>query len=72
MTGVPPAASEDNLHFGTRPDDPTGVRDCPDCPGTAVVNGMPCPACHDRQQLRNAWWDSSAGPGRLRKTLRNL
>ena len=72
MIGVPPAVSEDNLHLGTHPDDPTGVQNCSTCPGTAVVDGHPCPDCHARQKLRNAWWASSAGPAQLRDTLRNL
>ena len=55
MIGVPPAVSEDNLHLGTHPDDPTGVQNCSTCPGTAVVDGHPCPDCHARQKLRNAW-----------------
>jgi hypothetical protein len=72
MTATPPTVGETDLHFGTQPDDPTGVRDCPGCSGMAVVDGMPCPACRDRQQLRNAWWNSSAGPGQLRETLSDL
>jgi hypothetical protein len=66
------AVSEDNLHFGSRPDDPTGVGDCDSCRGGAVVDGAPCSSCRDRQQLRDAWWNSSSGPQRLRRLLDGL
>lgn len=56
------AVTATDLHFGTRPDDPTGVRDCTTCPGSAVVDGVPCPACVTRQDLRTAWWRGSNGP----------
>ena len=63
------SVSDENLHFGTLADDPTGVADCDTCSGTAVSGGAPCPSCQDRQQLRNAWWNSSPGPERLRRKL---
>ena len=71
MTGLT-AVTEDNLHFGTHPDDPTGVRDCATCQGDAVVDATPCPDCRARQQLRDAWWNGSSGPERLWRTLRHL
>ena len=66
------AVSDENLHFGTLQDDPTGVSDCDICNGTAVVGTEPCQECLQRQQLRNAWWTASGGPERLRETLRDL
>ncbi len=64
--------TEDNLHFGSDPDDPNGVRDCTTCTGSAIVDAAICPDCHSRQQLRTAWWNSSAGPEHLRRTLTDL
>lgn len=66
------AVTEDNLHFGSRADDPTGVSDCDACLGKAVVDGAPCADCRARQQLRDAWWNSSAGPQRLWRLLDRL
>ena len=53
------AVSNDNLHFGTLPDDPTGVSDCNDCNGHGIKDGAVCPSCRARQEIRNAWWESS-------------
>lgn len=58
----PAAVTVTDLHFGTLPDDPTGVRDCSTCPGSAIADGAPCPACIARQDLRTAWWRGSDGP----------
>lgn len=56
--------TDENLHFGTDPNDPTGVRDCEECGGTGPES-VSCPSCGARQQLRDAWWNSSGGPARL-------
>jgi hypothetical protein len=61
-----------DLHFGSEPDDPTGVRDCGTCSGRAVVNGQLCPDCQTRQQLRNAWWASGPGPAQVRAAIERL
>lgn len=58
------AVTADNLHFGTDPHDPTGVADCDSCGGRGPDSAR-CESCGDRQQLRDAWWNSSAGPARL-------
>lgn len=63
------AITDDNLHLGSRENDPTGVADCDQCSGTAVSGGAPCPSCRGRQELRNAWWNSGPGPERLRRKL---
>lgn len=61
--------TDDNLHFGTLPNDPTGVSDCGTCNGSGVKDGDICPSCLARQEIRNAWWESSGGPERLRRAL---
>ena len=66
------SVSDEDLHLGTLPDDPNGVADCGDCNGHAVVGGTVCPSCRQRQQLRNAWWESSPGSGRLSNWIRGL
>lgn len=63
------AISGDNLHLGTLPDDPTGVADCGTCNGHGVVSAAPCQDCAVRQRVRNAWWESFGGTGRLRSKL---
>lgn len=63
------SVTDDNLHFGSAPDDPTGVRDCAACQGEGTIDRRPCPECSVRQQLRNAWWSSGPGPERLRRKL---
>ena len=60
MTSV----TDDNLHFGTDPSDPTGVNDCESCGGRGPESAT-CTSCQDRQELRNAWWNSSGGPARI-------
>lgn len=58
MTARRPAVTPEDLHFGSHPHDPTGVRDCQQCAGAAVIDGELCPSCHARQQLRTAWFTS--------------
>lgn len=60
------------LHLGTTDDDPNGIADCTTCHGTAVVDAQPCPDCHQRQQLRNAFWAAGPGPARLQRLIRDL
>lgn len=54
---------------GVRPDqvphphDPNNTRNCPDCKGTVVVDGKPCPSCLLRQQQRNAEYEQQHGEG---------
>jgi len=57
------AVTPDGLHFGTDPADPTGVADCEVCGGGSGLAA--CESCGARQQLRDAWWNSSTGPARL-------
>ena len=60
----PDAVTDDCLHFGTDPTDPTGVTDCEACGGRGPESAT-CESCGARQQLRDAWWNSSTGPARL-------
>lgn len=69
MSQHPPAVTDETLHLGTLPDDPTGVADCGVCGGRAVCDAAPCPACRERQRIRDAWWASGPGPQRFRRTL---
>lgn len=61
-----------DLHLGSSPDDPNGVRDCGTCRGHVVVDGRICPDCQARQQLRTAWWASGPGPDQVRAVIRGL
>lgn len=71
MTALPDAVSADSLHFGTDPTDPNGTSACSTCLGEGILRdpARPCPECHQRQQLRNAWWGSGPGPARLAAKL---
>lgn len=66
------AVSSGDLHFGTLADDPTGTSNCNDCNGQAVVNGTICSSCQSRQQLRNAWFESSDEGRELDNKVRRL
>jgi hypothetical protein len=49
-----PVRTADGLRFGDDPTDPTGVRLCPECRGSGLRDGAPCPSCVNRQGQRNA------------------
>lgn len=76
MTASHRAVTDDSLCFGSDPSDPNGTADCRTCEGAGTVpappRARPCPECHERQRLRNAWWDSGPGPERLAAKLRQL
>ncbi|WP_371594744.1 DUF7577 domain-containing protein [Streptomyces virginiae] len=68
------AVTDTDLHFGADPGDPNGTADCSTCAGEGTVPAppRPCPACHERQLLRNGWWAGGPGPERLAAKLRAI
>jgi hypothetical protein len=48
--------------YGNDPTDPTGTQSCPLCHGAVAVGGQVCPACLERQAVRNV--DQPAIPRR--------
>ncbi|MFC5268483.1 hypothetical protein ACFPJ1_40795 [Kribbella qitaiheensis] len=59
---VVPTEDGADLRFGDDPTDPTGVRGCPECHGTSVVDGEICLSCRDRQEQRNQHHEDQTAP----------